>query len=400
MATADRRIATLVKSRPVVVESDAPPGDRYPPGSVAACLYREPFAFAFFQAVRLLEKIYPQRRPVGRPGNPAEEVVRLRAHAALWFPPSAIFDLKVEPGRPTVLTTPVLGLFGPSGVLPRHYTEMILRLQREAKGPERYALRDWLDLFNHRFLSLFYRAWEKYRFYIPYERGEYALDEPDTFTRCLFSLIGMGLPGLRRRLHVSRRDPWDGQQRRLAAVQDLVLLYYGGLLAHRPRNACSLAGFLRDYFQIPVQVREFQGQWLPLTEDNRSRLGGAPDANNQLGVNMVVGERVWEVQGKFRVRVGPLHEGQFLEFLPDRTPTTRRKSLFVLVHLARLYAGPDYSFDVQLVLAAEEVRPCALDGEGGLGARLGWNTWLVSQEKLEDADDAVFEGEEVYIVNE
>jgi type VI secretion system protein ImpH len=147
-------------------------------------------------------------------------------------------------------------------------------------------------------------------------------------------------------------------------------------------------------------VRQFQGQWLPLTEDNRSRLGGAADANNQLGVNLVVGEHVWEVQGKFRVRVGPLREGQFLEFLPDRTPTARRKAFFVLVHLARLYAGPEWAFDVQLVLTAEEVRPCALGGEGGLGARLGWNTWLVSQEKLEDADDPVFEGEEVYFVNE
>jgi type VI secretion system protein ImpH len=386
-----------------VRENDSPvPEDvaPWPAGSVAERLLREPFAFAFFQAVRLLEKLFPRRRPVGLPGAPSEEVVRFRAHPALWFPPSAIFDLTHAPGQPAELTTPVLGLFGPSGVLPRHYTEMIMRLQREAKGPERTALRDWLDLFNHRFLSLFFRAWEKYRFYIPYERGEYLRVEPDAFTRCLFSLIGMGLPGLRRRLHVSRRDPSDGRQRRLAQVEDLALLYYGGILAHRPRNACSLEGFLRDYFQIPVHVRQFQGQWLQLTGENRSRLGGAADANNLLGVNLVVGERVWEVQGKFRVRVGPLRYGQFLEFLPDRTPVTRRKTFFVLVHLVRTYAGPEWAFDVQLVLAAEEARPFDLGGEDGLGARLGWNTWLVSQEKLDDADDPVFDGDEIYYVNE
>jgi type VI secretion system protein ImpH len=344
--------------------------------------------------------VFPRRRPVGLSGSPSDEVVRLRAHAALWFPPSAVHDLILDPGGAAVLTTPLIGLFGPSGVLPRHYTEMILRLQREAKGPERTALRDWLDLFNHRFLSLFYRAWQKYRIDVPYERGEYAREEPDDFTRCLLSLVGLGLPGLRRRLHVSHRDVWSGRQRRLAEVEDLVLLYYGGLLAQRPRNACSLESFLRDYFQTSVQVRQFQGQWLPLGEENRSRLGGPPGGNNLLGVNLVVGERVWEVQGKFRVRVGPLSYSQFLEFLPDRTPAASRKAFFILAHLVRLYAGPEWVWDIQLVLAAQDVRPCALADEGGLGARLGWNTWLVSQEKLENADDPVFDGDEVSIINE
>jgi type VI secretion system protein ImpH len=348
----------------------------------------------------LLERVFPQRRPVGLPGSPSEEVVRLRAHAALWFPPSAVHDLVLDPGRAAVLTTPLLGLIGPSGVLPRHYTEMILRLHREARGPERTALRDWLDLFNHRFLSLFYRVWEKYRLDVHYERGEYAREDPDAFTLCLFSLIGLGLPGLRRRLHVSHRDVWSGRQRQLTKVEDLVLLYYGGILAQRPRNACSLEGFLRDYFQTPVQVRQFQGQWLQLTADNRSRLGGTPAANNQLGVNLVVGERVWEVQGKFRVRVGPLSHGQFMEFLPDRSPVSRRKVFFILAHLVRLYAGPEWAFDIQLVLAAQDVRPCNLTDEVGLGARLGWNAWLVSQEKMEDADDPVFEGDDVTIINE
>src|SRR5262249_10829874 len=149
------------------------------------------------------------------------------------------------------------------GVLPIHYTELLLRLHRGEKGAEQEALRFWLDLFNHRFTSLFYRAWQKYRFYIPYERGEHALAEPDPFTRALFSLVGLGQPSLRNRLRVSRRHAEDGargeREEVLARVEDLVLLYYGGLLAHRPRCAASLEALLGDYFQRPVQVRQFQG---------------------------------------------------------------------------------------------------------------------------------------------
>src|SRR4029077_1035792 len=129
--------------------------------------------------------------------------------------PSAIYDL----ARPTpefpvpLMTVAFMGLTGPSGMLPRHYTELLIRLEKEEKGPERCALRDWFDLFNHRIISLFYRAWEKYRFYIPYERKEYSLGEPDAFTRALLSLIGLGTPRLRDRLRVSAWEEVDGQLR-------------------------------------------------------------------------------------------------------------------------------------------------------------------------------------------
>src|SRR5262249_44901034 len=151
-----------------------------------------------------------------------------------------------------------LGLTGPSGVLPRHYTELLLRLQRDARGPERTALRAWLDLFNHRLIALFYRAWEKYRFYVAYERGEYEGREPDPFTRCVFSLVGLGLPALRNRLRVAVPEGEGGEarERALARIDDLALLRYGGLLAHRPRCSASLEAMLGSYLKLPVRVQQ------------------------------------------------------------------------------------------------------------------------------------------------
>jgi type VI secretion system protein ImpH len=358
-------------------------------------LFAEGFAFDFFQAVRLLEKLLPGRRPIGREGPPRSEVVRFRALASLTFPASAIHDLaRPDDGeRPPAMTVTFMGLTGPKGALPHHYTELLMRLHRDGKGDEKHSLRDWLDLFNHRLVSLFYRAWEKYRFYVPYERGEPARPEPDAFTRSLFSLVGLGLPSLRNRLQVRTRDE-AAEGRVLARVEDLAVVYYGGLFARRQRTAVGLQAVVQDYFGLHAQVRQFQGQWLPLEAANQSRLGDEGH-NTALGVNTVVGERVWDVQSKFRVRLGPLCYAQFLNFLPDHSPARARKAFFLLCHLVRLYAGPTFDFEVQLVLRGDEVPSCRLAAEGeGVGPRLGWNTWVSSRPRACAAEDAVFEGGE------
>lgn len=434
------------------------------PTSVIQRLYSEGYVFDFFQAVRVLGLGMTARAPVGYGVGPADEVVRFRAHLSLAFPPSAIHEVievdDVLPPdylqeallRPTeerlafgpVLKQTFFGMFGPSGVLPAHYTELMLKLDHEAKNEEHNALRSWLDLFNHRLTSLFYRAWEKYRFYPGYERGvARALlaatatagrgrsplaprpeAEHDWFTHTLLNFLGLGLSPLRDRLRVHWFPPKDVEPgesvsavRRtvlavnivegpdlpiaIARIDDLALIYYAGLLSHRPRNAVSLTAILNDFFGLPMEVLQFQGQWLILDEANQSRMGGE-NANNSMGLNLVAGERVWDVQSKIRIRIGPLTRAEFTAFVPDRRVPgdlgdARNGSFFLLVHLVRLYLGPEFDFDVQLVLKASDVPPCKMSSRPGVvGARLGWNSWALSKGAGRDVDDAVFEGEEVY----
>jgi type VI secretion system protein ImpH len=319
-------------------------------------LLSEPFRFRFFQAVRLLERMQAGRHPVGRWGHPAREAVRFRSHASLAFPPSDIVSIEPgEQGRPPVMTVAFAGLTGPSGILPHPYTELLMERRR---GRD-HALGEFLDIFLHRLLSFFYRAWEKYRFMFGFER-----DQHDPFTRGLQALVGLGTPGLGRRM----------------AVPDQVLLFHGGLAAQRPVSAWALQAILTDYFRAPVAAAQFQRQWFSLEPGGLSRLGAA---NCGLGRDARLGERVLVAQSKLRLRVGPLDLGRFLGFLPTGA------ALRELAELATFLAGPELDLEAQLLLAAGEVPPCHLADEPAVPPLLGWTTWLKTRPFTTVAADTV-----------
>jgi type VI secretion system protein ImpH len=333
-----------------------------PDPSLRDILFEEPFRFDFFQAVRLLELIHPKHQPVGKSARPAEEAVRFRSHVSLSFPPSAIQDLEQPPADegPARMTAAFMGLAGPLGVLPRHYTELLIERVRRHD----YALRDFFDVFNHRLISLFHRAWEKYRFPVPYEHTVKTGGGYDPFSLRLFDFIGMGTGGLRGRLEFG----------------DEALLFYAGLLSQHPRSASALGSMLNDYFAVPVCVTQFVGQWLDITAENRSRLGSA---SNVLGASAVAGSRIWDQQAKFKLRVGPLSFAEFNRLLPDGD--IHRP----FMQMTRYASGQEFDFEIQLVLKAPEVPWCRL---GDPRARLGFSTWLKVCQFEHDADQVVFSG--------
>jgi len=323
-------------------------------------LFQEGYRFEFFQAVRLLERLHANRVRVGHHEHPADEVVRFRSLASMAFPASEIQDVIAaeEPAAADTMWVNFMGLAGVQGALPRQLSAM---LADTTLGQETAPLKEFLDLFNHRLVSLFYRAWEKYRFAIAYERGG-----DDAFSGYLYCLIGLGTAGLRGRLH----------------IDDQILLYYAGLLAQRPRSAVSLEGLLEDYFGVPIQVVQFHGQWFEMNADILTSLGG-DGQNNVLGVSAVLWDRIFDPQARFRVNVGPLSYQQFRDFLPGADAYVH------LVELTRFFVGEDMNFDVRPVLRREEVPKCEL-GTDNL-VRLGWSMWLKIAEFEQDVPQPVFD---------
>jgi type VI secretion system protein ImpH len=340
-----------------------PPGHAYMRDRMEA----EGPAFEFFQAIRLLERLAPDRAPVGQYAPPKSEVARFKANQQLGFPASEIQQIEFKENGQAEVTVNFMGLTGPQGVLPLYYTEFIR---------ERFRQRDtstagFFDVFNHRMISLFFQAWEKYRFPIAYERGD-----RDRFSHILLDLVGMGTPGLQRRM----------------PIPDDSLIFYSGLLSSRHRPAVSLANLISDYFAIPCDIQQFIGAWYPLNDDSLCVFESADDLSEQLGVGAIVGDEVYDQQSAVRLILGPLTLKQYRDFLPDGSAHQP------LREMARLYAGPAMDFEIQLILAMEEVPPC----HAGLGeapypapgpyldeVQLGWTTWVKTKPRTAHAYEAV-----------
>lgn len=336
-------------------------------------LFDNPQQFDFFAAVRLLERHFQSagletRDAVGGDGHPDREAVRFRALPSHAFATADISEIRPRAHRrghapgPVEMLVTFLGLTGPNGALPQHYTALLLSRLRKRD----FALRNFLDLFNHRLVSHFYRAWEKYRHPVNYERRREFPDRDDPATFALRSLVGHATEGQRNR----------------TSVHDDAFLYYSGHFAGGNRSAAELGRVLSDYFRAPIRVESFFGRWRMLEEAEHSRLAGR---YNQLGSDAVVGARVWDVQSCFRLRVGPLPIGDFQSFLPSGDRLT------AMCQLTRAFVGPEFSFDTQVILHENDVPECRLGGSADDGPRLGWNTWLRSRPLGRDADDAVFE---------
>jgi type VI secretion system protein ImpH len=321
-------------------------------------LRREPFAFEFFQAVRQLERFLPERNSVGGFVHPESEVARFAAHPSLAFPASQIQSMEWRDDAPVPMTVNFMGLQGPEGSLPNPYTSLIIERQRAGDT----SLRDFLDIFNHRIISLFYRAWRKYRFDVACEQGE-----RDLFSRHLLSLIGLGTEGLRDRQRIS----------------DDSLIYYAGLLAQQPRSAQALQQILADYFDVPVSIEQFAGGWYRLDAETQCRLSDVNTVSEELGLGAAVGDEVWNQQSRVRIVLGPLSLERYADFL------LQGKSYEPLCAWVRFFSNDEWDFEVKLILERDEVPACTLGAEGISGPQLGWVSWVKSVPFHRNADDTV-----------
>jgi type VI secretion system protein ImpH len=322
-------------------------------GSIEQQLYEDGSRFTFLQAVRLLEEIELRDGGRGRcepPGEAAHadrELLFFRHVVRLDVPPSDVETIERAPGEPPRVSVNVLGVAGLLGPLPHAVTETILGQLRQG----RRAFADFLDIFNHRLLSLLYRARKKYR---P------ALDpkgpHDGRMARVLGALLGLGTPSLRGRVLAN-------------GSADRPLLAYAGLFAEHGRSPVGLERILEDFFDVPAAVVPFVGAWDEIDDDDLTALGARLGRNNVLGRTALAGRRLWNQAARFEVRLGPLGLGRFRSFLPAATD-----AYAPLMSLVRFYAHDELGFRVRLVLRAADVPRLRLRAAGD--AYLGQTTWL------------------------
>jgi type VI secretion system protein ImpH len=321
-------------------------------------LQEEPFDFNFFQAVRLLSYLLPDRKPVGRFSDPGTETVRFGAATDLGFPPSQIASLELPENAQPKMEVNFMGITGPHGVLPLYYSALIRERIRAGDN----SLRAFLNIFNHRAISLFYRAWEKHHFTVGYERRE-----EDPVSPHLMDLVGLGTPGLASR----------------QAISDEALLFRCGLLGIHARSASGLRSLLIDYFDVPVEIEQFIGRWHSIDKDTQCFFSDTGSDSERLGFGTVIGDEIWDQQSGLRIRLGPLTLNQYLEFLPDGPAHQPLRALI------RFFAGNELDCEVQLVLKKDEVPRCELGDNSPAAPRLGWLTWTRTEPLHRDPDESV-----------
>jgi type VI secretion system protein ImpH len=316
---------------------------RNPPDDLdwLARLEEAPWEFDFLQAVRRLDNLRADMPRTGEAARVAEEPLRFAQQPYVTFAPNAVAGFERAPRGPDRLSVFFMGVFGPHGPLPLHLSEYAIERQRQARDE---TLARFCDVFHHRMIAFFYRAWAEAQPTVSHDRPA-----ADHFQDKVASLVGLGLPSL--------RDRGD--------LPDALKLFFAGRLACQTRNAEGLAAMVGAILGLPAAVQEFVGEWAELPLSSRWQLGRTSQPG-YLGMSSVLGGKAWQVQQKFRVVLGPLTQEQYRAMLPGSDGETALRGV------VDAYVGDELTWDVRLTLA---------EGDSfvlGRVGKLGWSTWLKS----------------------
>ena len=328
--------------------------DRTTTDSIVDLMADRPFTVDFFQSVRALEAEFRDRPRVGASTRLDQDFIRFCQEPSLSFAPSTLRSVVRARGLIRIFVN-FLGMFGPNGPLPQHLTDFARDRERNAHDP---TFARFVDIFHHRMLSFFYRAWASNQKTVDFDRPE-----ESRYAVFYGSLFGIGAPALRNR----------------DSVPDFAKIHFTGRLAALARNAEGLQSILQDYFGVRTSIQEFSPYWMTIPAENQCRLGESPETGS-LGITAIAGSRKYEPQLKFRIRMGPMELDDLHRLVPSG------KSFKQMRDWVFNYIDQELFWDVQCVLRAGAVPAISL-GQAGL---LGWTTWLKSRPFTADTEDPIF----------
>lgn len=306
--------------------------------SFAEDLQNAPWAHDLLATLRRIERGAPDKPRIGDSAARQGDAVTLGQDPYLAFPASNIAAAERDEDGRLRLVVKFLGLLGPQGALPLSTTDEAYGWLMERDD----AFARFLDLFNNRFLQLFFRAWADAR---PIAQAERPGD--DRFETYAGAVIGLGLPSLRER----------------DSLPDSAKTAFAGLLGPSARSGSRLRNAVAGLLGVEVEVDEFVGAFLEFEPGDRSRLGGI---NARLGEDLLLGKSVFSVEDRFRLRLYAADLAEYERFLPGG------RDCRPLADLVFLYLGDELDWDVELALPVACVSPVRL----GVNGRVGYTSWI------------------------
>jgi type VI secretion system protein ImpH len=301
-------------------------------------LESEPWRFDYFAVLRQLERTFKDQPRIGDSSALREEFVRLGQDPFMAFPASNIARVVQGDNKALEVFVKYLGLLGPQGALPLATTEEAYHyvLANDDAFPR------FLDIFNHRFIQLFFRAWADSRPIAQHDRPD-----ADRFVAYVGSAIGIG------------SKPYQ----HLDSVPDAAKLEFAGLIGAQAKSASRLAGAICGLFNVKAEVEEFIGTRLMIEAEEWTTLSGR---HNVLGGDALLGRSVFSVQDKVRVRIFTKSLAQYVRFLPTGDLCEP------LADFVFFYNGEQLDWDVELAIPTGAAAAIQL----GKFGQLGWTSWM------------------------
>lgn len=267
--------------------------------------------------------------------DPEQEVALFKSDASIAFPGSDLSGLTSSDAGQFILTTQFLGFSGSQSPLPGYYLDRMA--QESAQNEE--GLKEFLDLFSHRWTQFAYHAWRKYRYHICFRNGG-----TDAFSQRMYALVGLGNASVRGRL----------------AINHSKMLAYAGILATPGRSPDVVCNLVSHCFDLPeVSIESWQLRKVPIDPAQQNRLGvrnpknktfGYVPGRSVVGVNFTLGARVPDRSGKFLLRISNLSMARYLSFLPDGE---HHQALTMFVSFL---LRDQFAWDLRLDLAPEQAK--------------------------------------------
>lgn len=310
--------------------------------SLESQLYNQTYEFEFSQAVRILEALKPGVAPLGETENPDYEAIQIKSRLTLSVSSSDLYNLKAHVGfdkRPT-LTVNFLGIAGIQGPLPMPYTEMILDRLRHKDT----SWRDFLDIFNHRLVSMWHRIQKKFVLGL-----DQISPEATAAGKTFLDLLGLSSPYLRHKLKIADRS----------------LLAFTPLFWQRSKSTAGLHQLLENFFNTKIHIEEFQGKWQHAIVDDWTLLGTTGQYNT-LGITAVLGKRSWDQTAGVKIFLKQLRWNEYLTHLPGQHGHA------AIAGLSQFYAGVEKTFSFYASINPYDIPPSHLKR----GLKLGQTSWI------------------------
>jgi type VI secretion system protein ImpH len=322
--------------------------------------------YNFFQLVELINQWAVAWQKPKQGNELASEIIRFKSTASLAFPTRDVVGLKRIGECKFELEVSFLGLHGSQSPLPGYYLDSLA--WEDAQNENR--LTDFLNVFNHRLLTLLHQIWRKYRYYVSFDNGGM-----DPFSQRMYALVGLGSDVIREKLQINHGK----------------MLAYAGLLASPGRASeviCSLVSHCFNLADVTLNSWQLRKVAIPVNQQNRlgertKERGKKYPEKSVLGVNFSLGAKVADRSGKFLLSINQLTREQFLSFLPNGP------NYSPLVMFVAFVMRDQFAWDLRLGLAEHQVEGMILGTEQN--NLLGWTSFLGQPEEKPHVTISVME---------